>query len=444
MIIAGLILLVSAFLFYRIIKLGSFILIIMSLAPFQQGIYVFYGHYFLDDFFANNFIHFRLLQEGDIDFIILNYTVYLGGILFFGVLFYRFFQISKSSLRDIKIDDLLFSVDKLILIYGLVALVFLASSELDSLLAKAMRLAFYYISFVPLLIGYFILDLKKRTLFIFGCVALFFIIVNLLIGSRGYMAVMFTAITFGMVANKKNRIIFRYYLLVVVLLLTVVFPFLGFIELFRNEYGRIGYEDVDQDRLELVGREYQNKDKYEKSSESGFARSIIWPNLSVMLLTHREVSTVGLENLENDIAFIFTNTFISGKTVEDARQEYLDRLWGTGPANLYGYSVNLSNSVEFSALADGIWRYGTFGFLINLFFLVAIGLLAERKFIKTNQQAGVDLFTVLLVGNVYLVYITTINGEPLISIIRALLYIAVFCFFLSIGLKYFVRKPKAA
>lgn len=444
MIIAGLILLVSAFLFYRIIKLGSFILIIMSLTPFQQGIYVFYGHYFLDDFFANNFIHFRLLQEGDIDFIILNYTVYLGGILFFGVLFYRFFQISKSSLRDIKIDDLLFSVDKLILIYGLVALVFLASSELDSLLAKAMRLAFYYISFVPLLIGYFILDLKKRTLFIFGFVALFFIIVNLLIGSRGYMAVMFTTITFGMVANKKNRIIFRYYLLVVVLLLTVVFPFLGFIELFRNEYGRIGYEDVDQDRLELVGREYQNKDKYEKSSESGFARSIIWPNLSVMLLTHREVSTVGLENLENDIAFIFTNTFISGKTVEDARQEYLDRLWGTGPANLYGYSVNLSNSVEFSALADGIWRYGTFGFLINLFFLVAIGLLAERKFIKTNQQAGVDLFTVLLVGNVYLVYITTINGEPLISIIRALLYIAVFCFFLSIGLKYFVRKPKAS
>jgi hypothetical protein len=219
---------------------------------------------------------------------------------------------------------------------------------------------------------------------------------------------------------------------------------LGFIELFRNEYGRIGYEDVDQDRLELVGREYQNKDKYEKSSESGFARSIIWPNLSVMLLTHREVSTVGLENLENDIAFIFTNTFISGKTVEDSRQEYLDRLWGTGPANLYGYSVNLSNSVEFSALADGIWRYGTFGFLINLFFLVAIGLLAERKFIKRNQQAGVDLFTVLLVGNVYLVYITTINGEPLISIIRALLYIAVFCFFLSIGLKYFVRKPKAS
>jgi len=444
MIIAGLILLVSAFLFYRIIKLGSFILIIMSLAPFQQGIYVFYGHYFLDDFFANNFIHFRLLQEGDIDFIILNYTVYLGGILFFGVLFYRFFQISKSSLRDIRIDDLLFSVDKLILIYGLVALVFLASSELDSLVAKAMRLAFYYISFVPLLIGYFILDLKKRTLFIFGFVALFFIIVNLLIGSRGYMAVMFTTITFGMVANKKNRIIFRYYLLVVVLLLTVVFPFLGFIELFRNEYGRIGYEDVDQDRLELVGREYQNKDKYEKSSESGFARSIIWPNLSVMLLTHREVSTVGLENLENDIAFIFTNTFISGKTVEDSRQEYLDRLWGTGPANLYGYSVNLSNSVEFSALADGIWRYGTFGFLINLFFLVAIGLLAERKFIKRNQQAGVDLFTVLLVGNVYLVYITTINGEPLISIIRALLYIAVFCFFLSIGLKYFVRKPKAS
>lgn len=440
MIISALILVVAAFLFYRIIKLGSFILIIMSLAPFQQGIYVFYGHYFLDDFFANNFMHFRALQEGDIEFIILNFALYVAGILFFGLLFYRLFPKPNTALRNVLPESMLFSIDRLILIYSAVALIFLVSTDLNNFIAKVMRLGFYYISFVPLLIGYFIQDLKKRTLIVFAAVALFFVVLNLLVGSRGYMAVMFVTITFGMLANKKNRIVFRYYLLIVALLLIVVFPFLGFIELFRAEFGRIAYEEVDQERVDLLVREYQDKQKYEKSSESSFARNIVWPNLSVMIMTDREVPSVGFDNFKNDLAFIFTNTFVSGKTLEESREQYLERLWGTGPANLYGYNVNVSNSVEFSALADGIWRYGKFGFLANVMVLVLIGLVAERRLLKKVNRSGVDLFTMLLVGNVYLAFITTINGEPLISIVRALLYTTIFCYFLSFAMSPFVRR----
>lgn len=162
-----------------------------------------------------------------------------------------------------------------------------------------------------------------------------------------------------------------------------------------------------------------------------------------MILTDREVPSVGFDNLKNDLAFIFTNTFVSGKTLEESREEYLERLWGAGPANLYGYSVNISNSFEFSAMADGIWRYGKFGFLVNLFFLVLIGLLAERRFLKKIRWGGVDLFTMLWVGNVYLIFITTINGEPLISIVRTLLYTTVFCYFLTFALAPFTRKPVA-
>jgi hypothetical protein len=443
MIISVFILLASGFLFYRIIRLGSFILIIMSLAPFQQGLYVFYGHYFLDDFFANNFIHFRLLQEGDINFIILNFAVYLAGILFFALVFHRFFPQQNANLRKVTSEAMLFSMDRLILIYSAVALIFLLSTDLNNFIAKVMRLGFYYISFVPLLIGYFIQDLKKRTLLVFAVVALFFVVLNLLVGSRGYMAVMFTTITFGMLANEKNRVLFRYYLVVVVLLMLIVFPFLGFIEIFRSEFGRIAYEEVDQERVDLLLREYQDDEKYEKSSESSFARNITWPNLSVMIMTDREVPSVGFDNLKNDLAFIFTNTFVSGKTLEESREEYLERLWGTGPANLFGYQVNATNSVEFSAMADGIWRYGKFGFLVNLFFLVFIGLFAERRFLKKTSVARVDLFTMLWVGNVYLIFITIINGEPLISIVRTLLYTTVFCYFLTFGLVPFTRKPVA-
>ncbi len=443
MIISVLILLASGLLFYRIIKLGSFILIIMALAPFQQGLYVFYGHYFLDNFFANNFIHFRLLREGDIDFILLNFAVYVAGVLFFALVFYRFFPQQNAALRKVEPGIMLFSIDRLILIYSALALIFLVSTDLNNFIAKVMRLGFYYISFVPLLIGYFIQELKKRTLIVFAAVALFFVVLNLLVGSRGYMAVMFVTITIGMLANEKNRVIFRYYLVAVALLMLVVFPFLGFIEIFRSEFGRIAYEEVDQERIELLAREYQDDEKYEKSSESSFARNITWPNLSVMILTDREVPSVGFDNLSNDLAFIFTNTFVSGKTLEESREEYLERLWGAGPANLYGYNVNVANSVEFSAMADGIWRYGKFGFLVNLFFLVLIGLAAERRFLKKIKVGGVDLFTMLWVGNVYLIFITIINGEPLISIVRTLLYTTVFCYFLTFALLPFTRKPVA-
>jgi len=352
------------------------------------------------------------------------------------------FRSAFPVLRAVPKDYFLFSVDKLVLFYSVIALFFLLSADLNNLPAKVMRLSFYYISFVPLLIGYYIRQLKRTTLLVFGSVALFFVVINLLVGSRGYTAVIFITVTYGMLANKENRLVLRYYLATVLVLYFLVFPFLGFIELFRAEYGRLAYEDVDQARIELLAREYQDKEKYEKSSESGFARNITWPNISVMLLTGSEVPAVGFSNIANDAAFIFTNTFISGKSVEDARQDYIDRLWGTGPANLYGYQVGLSNSVEFSLLADGIWRYGRFGFIYHVFIIVLIGISVESLLIRRINARGISLFILLLAGNLYFLFITTINGEPFISILRIMIYTAVFSMMLSYALKPLLAKTQ--
>jgi len=442
MIISLLLIAIAALLFYNVIRLNSFALIIMALAPFQQMINIFYGYYFIDDFFNNNFIHNYLLKEGDIDFILFNYLIYLAAVWFFGLVISRIFRSAFPVLRAVPMDYFLFSVDKLVLVYSVVVLVFLLSVDLNNLLAKVMRLSFYYISFVPLLIGYYIRQLKLTTLLVFGSVVLFFVIINLLVGSRGYMAVIFVALTYGMLANKENRLVLRYYLATALVLYFLVFPFLGFIELFRAEYGRIAYEDVDQARIELLAREYQDKEKYEKSSESGFARNITWPNISVMLLTGSEVPAVGFSNIANDAAFIFTNTFISGKSVEDARQDYIDRLWGAGPANLYGYQVGLSNSVEFSLLADGIWRYGRFGFIYHVFIIVLIGISVESLLIRRINARGISLFILLLAGNLYLLFITVINGEPLISILRIMIYTGVFSMMLSYALKPLLAKTQ--
>lgn len=440
MILSAILLLVSFLMFYLIIRLGSFILIIMAIAPFMQSVNIFYGYYFLTDFFQDNFYHYSLMQDGDLPFILLNFTIYLAAIWIAGKWLLARYDTPLFRLRELTLPGMDFSMDKLVVIYCVVAMIFLISDDLNNLVSKIMRLGFYYLSFVPLLIGYFVRDLKKSTLILFGMTVLFFVGINLLVGSRGYMAVIFISITYGLLANRNNRKLLRPYLIGVFFLYVVLFPFLGFIELFRSEHGRIAYEEVDQQRLALMLREFEDKEKYEKSSESGFARNIVWPNLSVMLMTGNQVPPIGFDNIRNDLAFIFTNTFLSGKTVEEARLEYIDRLWGTGPANLYGYNVGISNSVEFSAMADGIWRYGRFGFVYHVFILVVIGLAVERLLVRYSEREQVPLWAVLIAGNVLVIYITIINGEPMISIIRALLYSSIFSLLLFVALKPFTRK----
>jgi hypothetical protein len=443
MIVSFSIVLASCVAFYQIARLGSFILIIMALAPLGQCINVFYAYYLIDDFFAEHFLHFSLMKEGDIDFFLLNFLVYLVAIWGSGKVMISFFKVPIRQLTEISINDLTFSLDRLVLIYCGVSVIFLASAELNSFISKVMRLAFYYVSFVPLLIGYFIKDIKKRTITFFAVVVLFFVAVNLLVGSRGYMAVIFVTITYGLLANRKNRNLIKPYLIGSTIVVALLFPFLGFIELFRSEHGRIAYEDIDQERIELLTSEFEDNEKYEKSGESGFARNIVWPNLSVMLMTDNQVPSIGFDNIENDIAYIFTNTFLSGKDVEEARLEYIERLWATGPANLYGYNVGISNSVEFSAMADGIWRYGKFGFIYHVVFLVIIGLTVERLLIKYASQKSVPLWLVLIAGNVFVSFITIVNGEPMISIIRALLYSSIFSALLFFGLRPFTQKSLA-
>lgn len=440
MILSAILLLISFLMFYLIIRLGSFVLIIMAIAPFMQTVNIFYGYYFLDGFFQDNFYHYSLMQEGDLPFILLNFTLYLVTIWIVGKWLVARYDTPLFRLRDLNLSAMNFSMDRLVLIYCVVAIIFLVSDDLNNLVSKVMRLGFYYLSFVPLLIGYFVRDLKKLTLVFFGITVLFFVGINLLIGSRGYMAVIFVTITYGLLANRNNRMLFRPYFIGIFFLYLVLFPFLGFIELFRSEHGRIAYEEVDEQRLALMLREYEDKEKYEKSSESGFARNIVWPNLSVMLLTGKDVPSIGFDNLKNDIAYIFTNTFFSGKSVEDARLEYIDRLWGTGPATLYGYSVTVSHSVEFSAMADGIWRYGRFGFVYHVIILVSIGLAFERLLVRYSEQGQVPLWAVLIAGNVMLIYITIINGEPMISSLRAILYSSVFSLLLFMVLRPFTRK----
>jgi hypothetical protein len=415
----------------------------MALAPLGQSFNVFYGYYLIEDFFAENFRHFSLMQEGDIDFFLFNFLLYLVAIWVSGKVMISFFNLPTQQLREISVFDLTFSLDRLVLVYCGASVIFLASAELNSFVSKVMRLAFYHISFVPLLIGYFIKDIKKQTITFFAVVVLFFVAVNLLVGSRGYMAVIFVAVTYGLLANRNNRDLIKPYLIGSTIVVALLFPFLGFIELFRTEYGRIAYEDIDQERIELLTREFENKEKYEKSGESGFARNIVWPNLSVMLMTDNQVPSIGFDNIENDIAYIFTNTFVSGKDVQDARLEYIERLWATGPANLYDYNVGVSNSVEFSAMADGIWRYGKFGFIYHVVILVVIGLTVERLLIKYALQKNVPLWLVLFAGNVFVIFITIVNGEPMISIIRALLYSSILSAVLYFGLRPFTQKSLA-
>lgn len=63
MIVLVLLVLTSVFMFNQFIRLGSFAVVIMGIAPLQQVLYIFDDQYLFNDLFSNNFIHFRLLYK---------------------------------------------------------------------------------------------------------------------------------------------------------------------------------------------------------------------------------------------------------------------------------------------------------------------------------------------------------------------------------------------
>jgi hypothetical protein len=441
MLIALTIVFFTIFIFTKIIKLPSYVPLLLSIVPLQQIIVIFYAYFFIESIFDDIFIHSQFLNFPGFIYILINYCLYITVIYVVSLTVLKVIYINKRSIPSISLSNFSFSFNKLVIFYLVISLIFLASSTTDGFFIKIMRLTYYYISFVPLLVGYFIKKLNFKLLFLFFAIMSIFTGVNLLLGSRGYFAILVISFSLGFLANKENFNLLKTYFVSIAVITIVLFPIFTYVEQFRVLNGRISYKDVDLNRLRLFFSAYQSMDNKTEVNNKGIGRLIIMPNLSVILLTDVIVPKVGFSNFSNDLKFLFTNTFISGESVGSSRVKYINNLWGSSPANLYDYNVTESNSVEFSVMADGIWRYGQLGFVFNLVIIILIFLSIEKHVFRSFSFNKVNLLNLLILGNVYLTLFFKVGAEPLLSVLRSLIYSIIFLFVFS-KLFYFIFKLK--
>jgi hypothetical protein len=324
-------------------------------------------------------------------------------------------------------------------VYLVTTVLFLIATALDGFFPKLVRIIYSTISFTPIVVGFFITKLDRKVVYSFFLIVIVFLGINLLAGSRGYIAIVGITFTLGFLANKENNKFRLVFFITSTVVAIVIFPLLSFLEDFRQINDRIGFDEVDKDRLATLVDAYRSQSA-EINNDDGLARLITWPNLSVILLTDVSVKAVGLSNLDNDIKFIFTNTFFTGKSVEEAREQHIENLWGTAPTNLYDYNVTLTNSVEFSLMADGIWRYGKYGFIYNLIIIISITLLIESFVLKSIVNQSFTTFKLFILCYMYLLNYNLINVEPLFSVLRSILYNLVFSFIFTTMINLYIYR----
>lgn len=436
------IILITLFIFTKAIKLPSFIPTLLSILPLQQSIFITYAYFFKDGLFAEYFIHNDILNDGGIYYILINYCLYAAFIYGISFLILKKIRFNSDSLQHLELSSFSFSLEKLIIVYLGLSMLFLTSTALDGFIPKVTRIAYSYMSFVPILVGYFIKKMERKIVLLFFVVVGLFVGINLLAGGRGYLVTIVISFTLGLLANKENTNLRKRYFITIGIIAVLAFPLLSFIEQFRTENERISFEEVDGQRLNSLVSEYQtnSSSKETKTNNDGIARLITWPTLSVILLTDVTVPTVGFSNINNDLQFIYTNTFVTGKGVEESREQYIENLWGSSPSNLYDYNVNLSNSVEFSVMADGIWRYGQLGFFYNLIVIILIALLIENYIVNSIRANNISSFKLFILGNTYLIMYNSVGAEPLISIMRSLIYNMIFSFIFSKIIDFYLHK----
>ncbi|MES2654758.1 MAG: hypothetical protein V4620_04165 [Bacteroidota bacterium] len=434
------IILITLFIFIKAIKLPSFIPTLLSILPLQQSIFICYAYFFKDGLFAEYFIHNDILNDAGIYYILINYCLYAAFIYGISFLVLKKIRFNNNSLQWLQLSSFSFSLEKLIIVYLGLSMLFLTSTALDGFIPKVTRIAYSYMSFVPILVGYFIKKLERKIVLLFFIVVGLFVGVNLLAGGRGYLVTIVISFTLGLLANKENYNLRRKYFITIGIIAVLAFPLLSFIEQFRTDNERVSFEEVDGQRLNSLVSEYKTNTNSKETNNDGIARLITWPTLSVILLTDVTVPTVGFSNIGNDLQFIYTNTFITGKGVEESREQYIENLWGSSPSNLYDYNVNLSNSVEFSLMADGIWRYGQLGFFYNLIIIILIALLIENYIVNSISTNNISSFKLFILGNTYLIMYNSVGAEPLISIARSLIYNMFFSFLFSKIIDFYLHK----
>jgi hypothetical protein len=190
----------------------------------------------------------------------------------------------------------------------------------------------------------------------------------------------------------------------------------GIIGVARGRVGRPRVEDVTLDGLsEMASASAQALEGVGGDGAvgiEGVSRMVSWTNQAVTLLTPDTVPFRGLTSLWEELNQAASIAAITGQTREDLLAQGLY----SAPANLYGFFVTNSNSVEFSLLADGWYRGGAWVVVLLATIIVLVAGGAELVALNVRHRwPSAALMGLLLAGKLAM----DVNGLPFVAALRS-------------------------
>jgi len=172
----------------------------------------------------------------------------------------------------------------------------------------------------------------------------------------------------------------------------------SFIGSYRLQQGRLGnLGDIDAERVSAALNARDQLAVGQRTPlQMVLERLLNHPNAAAVALTPDVIPYRGWENLGIEIADNFDVTGLRGQAaIEGVREAWREQEFGLGTANSYGFYSGLKSGVEFSILADGYSRGGTFGVLLYGVLAVLVLLGAEVSLLRKTPAASTDGVLVL-------------------------------------------------
>lgn len=280
------------------------------------------------------------------------------------------------SLRAIA-DRLPVSFEPLLIIAAMLqfSLWFTTDESLsESTAAYLMRIVAKPSALIPFVAGYLALRFKRAT-FVWGAVFVLGIGFSFVTGNRGYaflpMIPYLLGLFFGLKtwrARSRIGIALSPFLVAAILVGSLVGERRTVSGRFSlSKVSEIGLESIMESSVGAIQEDQRKGESETGMLESGLSRMVNWPNLAIPVMTPSVVAYRGFSDFFDEAMATLSIARFSGRA-------YFANLY----ANLYGFLVNESTSVEFGIVADGATRAGTFGAILYGFVAAAVLLSLEH------------------------------------------------------------------
>lgn len=276
-------------------------------------------------------------------------------------------------------------------------------SLMPSYIVSALSLTF---AFSPLFIGIVWTGLNKATKNIWKCMLFVVFIFHTLQGSRGLAIFPIVAFLVGYLfsissSKKKLKKVLRIYIVLGI----ISVPFLGFVQDYREYFGRGNEISVQTftNMLNFVSGDNSAGKSKNEDIYASYGRLLNHTNNVVVVMTPSIVPYRGIEAMDQEIASIFS--ILGENDAQKFREIRADIGYSTGVATRYGFRVTETTSVEFGMFADAFSRFGYLGvFFYSIIFALILAIMEKWCY---NHIFKSPLLSITLVS--FLIYNGALN-----------------------------------